>query len=481
MDKIEKLFSTEQGKKIYLDALRAISEYKMQPMIEKGVLVGLSGGADSVMLLCFLIELRRKNGYFPIAAVHINHMIRKGAADKDEEYSRTLCESLNIEFTSKSVDVPTLAKCRGQGLEECARNVRYSEFSSIISGRSDISTLSVAHNSNDNLETVLLNILRGAGAKGAAGIPPVRDNIIRPLIYTKKADILQALDEAGIYYVTDATNFENDYRRNFLRNEIVTRLQDVFDYPEYMAARLSANLRCDDEYITLKAYEFVNSNNPLTISALRKLHKAVFIRVISILSSGVADTVSASVLEDLYNLVLKKDKFSYSLPGNAKFIAEGGLCKIVKADDIREYDYLFNVANGKTELCGFDADFFVFGEKLDKASLNVYNFSIHADISSAIIEGNLYLRPRKDGDALFFGGMTRKVKKLFSDRKIPESLRGSIPLLCDGRGVVWVPGCGVRDDVRDKSSRVPCYVALAIGKGDELHEYRMRSASEYKS
>ena len=481
MDKIERLFSSDLGKKIYSDSLRAISDYKMNTMIEKGVLVGLSGGADSVMLLCFLIELRRRTRNFQIVAAHINHMIRAEAADNDEEYSRSLCESLNIDFISKRIDVPSLARMRGEGIEECARNVRYSEFDAIILGRNDISTLAVAHNSNDNIETVLLNIMRGSGTRGAAGIPPVRNNIVRPLIYSTKEDILCALDEAEISYVTDVTNFENNYKRNFLRNEIVTRLRGAFDAPESMAARLSANLRCDDEYITLVAKEFLEKNVPLTVFALRQLHKAVFVRAIAILSFGVADSISSSVIDDIYNLILQKEKFSYSLPGNVLFVAEGGVCKIIKTADVREYDYFFNLEKEKTELCGFDADFFVFGEKLDKASLNVYKFSIHADISSAIIEGNLYLRPRKDGDTIFFGDMTRKVKKLYSDRKIPESLRRSIPLLCDDKGVVWVPGCGVRDDIRGRLSQKHCYVALAIGKGDELSDYRMRSASEYKS
>ena len=479
MDRLDKLFSSELGKKIFSEFLRAISDFNMQPLIDGGVLIGLSGGADSVMLLCLLLEYRRRTRFFNITALHVNHMIRGVDADEDEEFSSQLCESFGIEFLSEKINVPKMAKATGVGLEECARNVRYSKFAELIRGRNDINALAIAHNANDNLETVLSNIIRGTGTRGAAGIPPIRDNIIRPMIYVKKVEIVRALEFAGISYVTDKTNFENDYKRNFLRNEIVSRLESKFESVVDMATRLSSNLRCDDDFITVTAEKFIDDNNPITLCALRSLHKAVFIRVISILSDGAS--LSSLIIDDVYDLIKRSDKFSYSLPGGKRFIAEAGICKIVSIRDEKEYDYRFEISSGKNELSGFDADFFVFGEKLDKESLNIYKISIYADISSAIIEGNLHLRPRREGDTVFYGGITRKIKKLYSDRKIPPSVRDSIPLLCDGKGVVWVPGFGVRDDIRCKSEKNPCYVALAIGKSDEMFDYRLHSGSEYKS
>ncbi|MBO5102130.1 MAG: tRNA lysidine(34) synthetase TilS, partial [Clostridia bacterium] len=163
--KILSLFATAPGKDIYSVAVSSIEEYGMEKMIKKGVLVGLSGGADSVMLLCFLIEYRRRTADFPILAVHINHSIRGESADRDEAFAKRMCASLGVEFISEKIDVPSIAKENGLGIEECARNVRYQEFQNIIQGRNDIGSISVAHNADDNLETVIFNIFRGTGLR----------------------------------------------------------------------------------------------------------------------------------------------------------------------------------------------------------------------------------------------------------------------------------------------------------------------------
>ena len=200
-------FFSETGNKIYNTACQTIVECSMVDYLNNGVLVGLSGGADSVCLLCFLLEYKKRNGLdFNIVAAHINHGIREGEADRDQQFCKDLCESLNVELIIKGYPVPMLAKSCGAGIEETARFVRYSAFSNIISGRNDISTIAVAHNMSDNAETVLFNILRGSGAKGAGGIAPIRDNIIRPLIKTQKNIIDKALTEFGIPFVVDSTN-----------------------------------------------------------------------------------------------------------------------------------------------------------------------------------------------------------------------------------------------------------------------------------
>ena len=195
---LNKLFSSPEGKAVYDNACRAISDFNMEEDIRSGVLVGLSGGADSVMLLCFLAEYRKRTSHFNILSFHLNHCIRGAEADSDEEFSRRISEALGIDFVSRSVDVPAMAKALCKGIEETAREARYSCFKELIQGRKDLNTIAVAHNSTDNLETVLLNIMRGSGARGASGIPPKRDNIIRPLIYSSKSIIVRALDFASV-------------------------------------------------------------------------------------------------------------------------------------------------------------------------------------------------------------------------------------------------------------------------------------------
>jgi tRNA(Ile)-lysidine synthase len=204
VNKIRKLFASPEGKKIYATIEKAIFEHNMLEQMRRGVLVGFSGGADSVLLLSFLYEMKSKGEQFPILACHINHMIRGDEADWDECFSTKFAKSLDIEFVSYHIDVPKMAEERSIGIEEAARNARYSKFSDIIKGRNDIDSICVAHNATDNAETILFNIIRGTGTKGAAGIPPVRDNILRPLIYLPKKEITTVLDSFDIPYVVDS-------------------------------------------------------------------------------------------------------------------------------------------------------------------------------------------------------------------------------------------------------------------------------------
>ena len=475
--KINSLFSSQEGKRLFDMANSAIEEHNMADLLKNGVLLGLSGGADSVMLLCFLLEYRRKTSDFPILAVHVNHSIRAEDADADESFCNELCSALGVEFISRKIDVPTMASEQGIGVEECARNARYMEFANIISGRNDIKTIAVAHNADDNLETVIFNIFRGSGTRGAAGIPPVRENIVRPLIYLEKKEITKALNSFEIEFVTDKTNSEIEYRRNYIRHKIIPEIKNICDDPAAMATRLSKNLRLDDEYINIQADNIIRDNKTVSASVLAELHPALRARVITRLAKLSGAEISATQIEAISSL-LNKNKFSYSLPGGARFVCESGEC-FVSLDGIDDcYDYFYKLSLGKNSIDEYDTDFFITEEKLDESCLNVYKIAIQVNLSSAIIGGDLYLRPRKEGDTIYYGGITRKIKKLFSDRKIPQSQRDSIPLLCDDKGVLWVPGFGVRDD-GSKPER-PKYATLAIGRGAEMIDKRMHSASEYK-
>ena len=169
--KINSLFTDAEGSKVYKRIISYIEKEQIDRELNKGVLLGLSGGADSVVLLSFLVYYREKHHLnFPIIACHVNHSIRHGEAERDEEFSRELSTALEIEFLSRKIDVPTLAKESSLGLEETARNVRYKCFDEIIDGRNDISIIAVAHNATDNCETVIFNLARGSGINGIAGI-----------------------------------------------------------------------------------------------------------------------------------------------------------------------------------------------------------------------------------------------------------------------------------------------------------------------
>ena len=473
-DKIKSLFSSGKGADIYDASVAFIEEQSMRERIFRGTLVGLSGGADSVMLLLFLIEYRRREGDFPLLAFHLNHMIRGDEANRDEEYSRQLCDLLSVEFISKSVDIPTIAKERRVGTEECARNVRYSEFSKIILSRTDISTIAVAHNADDNMETVLLNILRGAGSRGASGIPPVRDNIIRPLLKISKSDIVEALFSSGIPFVTDSTNLSSDYKRNYIRNEVVAKIRGAFERPEISFSRLSANLRSDNECLESIADSFLSRHIEVYNTDLLGLHPAIRSRVIRRMA-GIAISTD---IDTKISKLLSKNNFAYSIGEGLRFVCELGVCKVEHESDKSE-DFRFLVAPGVTDIFEYSSAFFLSDLPPDNSFLNVYKFSIQANLSSAIIVGDLFLRPKAEGDEIFYGGMTRKLKKLFNDKKIPPSIRNLIPMLCDERGIVWAPGFGVRDDGVKIGEGKPLYAAIGVNMPDN-NARRMYLPCEFK-
>ena len=474
------IFFASDGARIYDITEKTVAENDMQRYIESGVVVGLSGGADSVMLLLFLLEYRRRNGLdFSIVACHINHGIRGEEADRDEEFSCRICEELGVEIVVERYPIPLLAERYKCSIEEAARFVRYRCFEKIILGREDIGCIAVAHNMSDNAETVVFNILRGSGAKGASGIKPIRDNIIRPLIRVSKKDIQSAMDTFGLAYVTDSTNEQTDYTRNYIRHEIIPAFERITSDPEMMITRFSDNMRCDEDFISGLVKDFISSHQVVRNSDLASVHYAMFVRIIAQLADRAGASVSYRIAEDIHKL-LSKDNFSYSLIGKATFVCERGECT-VQRDTTEGEAFCFTVEEGVTDLAPMNAVFMISPERIDKSFTIVYKNSIQANLSSAIINGSLYLRPKKDGDTVYYGGMTHKIKKLFSDSKIPRSKRGLIPILCDDSGVLWVPGFGVRDDGVPVSERKDLFVTLCIKDDSATDGERLYSASEFRT
>lgn len=188
------------------------------------LLIALSGGADSVFSLLFFDRYKRKYK-IQICALHINHSLRGRESDSDEEFCRLMCNNLNIEFYSEKVDVSAFAKNEKLSFEEAARNIRYQKLGDYIE-ISKSNKIVTAHNLDDNTETVLLNLFRGTGLKGLSGIPIKRDNIIRPFLSIEKIEIVNYLNNKGIKFRIDSTNKENNFRRNYLRNEIIPMIKE---------------------------------------------------------------------------------------------------------------------------------------------------------------------------------------------------------------------------------------------------------------
>lgn len=487
-DKVAQMFASDGGGPLYERVLDVVRTNDMKRMIENGVLVGFSGGPDSVMLLCFLYEYRRRLGTdFPIVAAHVNHMIRGDEADRDQTFAEQMCRALCVECISVRRDIPAAAKEDRVGIEEAARNARYSVFADIICGRNNICAIALAHNATDNMETVLINMMRGSGLVGMCGIPPVRDNIIRPLITLPKADILSVLDKFCIPYVLDSTNSSTDYTRNYVRAELLPLFKRLSPSPEDSVTRMTDNLRCDLSYIDLevkRVYESMDDPRQFGCSVLRGLHPSIFAGVLSrIIKTVTGIRPEKKHIDAIYELI-ERDDFSISVCGEYDFVCQRGECLFVPKREQKRVECIYPLQIGENIVKGYNAMIYV-GRDFDKYSSNIYKIFMKTTIRGDIIKDGLYMRMRQDGDAYTFDGMTHKLKKLFNDRKIPLYMRDSVPVICDSKGILWVPDLKVRDDAVPRQGEDALTVALCLSEkieGDtELYYLRERTDKRPKT
>lgn len=425
------------------DVLSVIKRYNMLENCDR-IVVGLSGGADSVCLLSVLNSLKAEYG-FSLVAAHINHGIRGAEAQRDEESCKRLCESLDVPLEILHADIPTLSKQQGIGEEECGRIVRYDFFRSLAGERGKIAT---AHNLNDNAETLLLNLVRGAGSKGACGIPPVRDNIIRPLIETDRKSIEKYCEENKLQYVTDSTNLECEYSRNKIRIKVLPTLCEINQNAVGALSGFASRMREQEaflESVVNEKYALCVKNSVLyeaEFSALDIfLKKRIAGRFLSELSHG---EIEAKHIDDFLRFV-----------GSGKALVTASATEIVsrdgkifkKPEQAEQFSVDFSLDDKKVNLpfCEISV------EKYDIKDLQNLNKDILDNlIDCDKISNTLILRSRKDGDKFTFSKrrVTKTVKKLFNEDKIPPEVRNRMVILDSDGEVVWLRGYGTNKKFR---------------------------------
>lgn len=310
--------------------------------------VALSGGADSVSLLLAMKTLSESLG-IELSACHLNHGLRGAESDLDEEFCKSLCGRLGIPFVSKKLNVKELAQ-KHESAEEAARRIRYGFFSEVLEDLGKSSVLATAHTLNDSAETVLLNLIRGTGLSGLCGIPPVRElgefRVIRPLIRCTRADVEAFLAENGQNYVTDKTNFSEDYTRNRIRLNILPEILKINPSALDTVGRMTKNLREDNaflEELTTKALESARSGKGFAAAEIARLPAPVRSRAVRrILSEGGIEP-SALRINTAVSL-LEKRSARYNPCKNRFFTIRKGVCFIEK---IEQHYRKFNEAAGK--------------------------------------------------------------------------------------------------------------------------------------
>ena len=233
------------------------------------IVLGVSGGPDSIAMLDILRQLKSEME-FEIYVVHINHSIRGEDADEDEEYVKNYCRKYEIECFTKKIDVPTIARTEKIGTEEAGRKVRYEYFEEILK-ETGSNKIAIAHNKNDNVETIIMHLLRGSGISGLKGIEPIRENkFIKPLIECDRQEIEKYCEENNLQPRIDKTNFENECTRNKIRNIVIPYIKKEFN-PNIIETmtRLSDVISSENDFIENIAKE--NYNKILVIEGKDKI------------------------------------------------------------------------------------------------------------------------------------------------------------------------------------------------------------------
>lgn len=427
--------------------LSALNDYSMIKDASH-IVVGFSGGADSVCLLHILNSIKNDHG-FQLSAAHINHGIRGDEAERDAEFCRDFCNRYDIPFSLLEVDCVALSAEKGQTLEECGRDIRYNYFQELC--ENNTYRIATAHNANDNAETLLFNLARGTGLRGASGIPRVRSNIIRPLINCTRDEIEAYCNENNLSYVVDSTNLCDDYTRNKIRHSALPVLEDVNSGVIKNISSFTENVADVCDFIKASADTAVKSadmgNGFYDAAVLMSLHKAVLSEsIIAIFGEISNDTLDRQKVSAVISLIKTKgriqiydDIYAECFKNCFRFFRKDNLINDneITVDPVSTDSLVFN---------GYALNFTKYANCSKKFNKNVLDNLIDCDK----IVGNLKVRTRREGDRFSIQSrkVSKTVKKLFNELSVPVEVRDKIPVLCDDEGVVWIYSIGTNSRCR---------------------------------
>ncbi len=433
--------------------LTAVTDHAMLSA-DSTVIVGLSGGADSVTLLHVLHSLREETLIADIVAVHVDHQLRGEESQRDRLFCEELCAKWNIPCHVVTYDVKALAEAEGKGIEEMGRELRYQAFSEVAS-RFPCSRIATAHTADDNAETLLLHLCRGCGVHGLAGIPVVRDTIIRPLIDCSREEIEQYCREQNLLYVADSTNADVSYARNRVRHEILPLLHHINPSVKKSLTRLAKQMQKTDAYLQRQAdpYWFamqtgqagVYHRTPLE-EADEALQPLLFMKMLDQLHIPIDEHHLRQLGDCLHTGA------SLSLPHDYGFAAYKTFVYISKMKD-------HQAETVKKTPISIDSPFLFGGEMYRvlrltredyEQKLNICNLVFKNACDYDMIRGDLFLRKRQEGDCYHPAGRAcgKSLKNLFNEAAIYAPYRDNVPVFCDEHGIVMVYGFGCDERVR---------------------------------
>jgi len=437
----------DQKRRTFLEKVKAtIPKYSMLSGGET-VLVGLSGGPDSVCLLSVLNALKNELN-LKLHAVYVDHGLRPDETPLEIEFCRKLCQEMSLPFIARTIDVKTYAKEQGMNMQEAARDLRYRIFDEVFHGiKAD--KIALGHTADDQMETFFMRFFRGSGPGGLSGIPPVRAKIIRPLIEVERQEIEEFLEVQGLHYIVDSSNLKEDYFRNRLRLSLMQEFKKINPRMAQTVSRTMDILREEERYfdiaVTKALMKLISRKTDLRIelflTPMESMDKAILRRV---LRRAINETkglrgMGFVHIEDIMGMI-KEGK-----PGDRLSLPKG-------LRVIRNYATLVITSE--------------MPQRMETAMLNVPGQAVMEDIKAVIkasleerVEGygdgktvavfdadrtgtTLLVRPREKGDCFYPAGFgkRKKLQDFFVDEKVPRDERDAIPLILSGNDIVWIAG-----------------------------------------
>ena len=432
-----------------------LEKNRKDKLIEKNdkIVVGFSGGPDSVFLVEMLLKLR-DSIKFDIILVHINHLLRGKNSDGDEEFSIEYGNKKGLEVFSRKINITVLGKDMGLTLEEAGRKARYDLFKEIFE-KTGANKIALAHNKDDQLETFMFRLTRGAGLEGLEGIISKRDIYIRPISEIYKKDIVEYLNQNNISYRTDETNFENEFTRNSIRLDLIPFIEKRYN-PKFKDRLYSLieEIREVNRVLEIKFEEYIVGNK-LSIEKLKKLDKYLLSKVLMQYLYSYGIEVSRKKIQLIEDILDKGGSKDISL--NGEFILK------------KDYDFLGIEKNTLEEKqCIEEIELeipgqIIFGKYIIEASLDEkILYDKHNFYTSLKIGDKLKIRSRNDGDRMIPIGMTseKKVKDILINEKVPKEKRDSIPLVLYNEEIIWI--AGVKGSEKYKNSDYKSCIKLNI-------------------
>lgn len=434
-------------------------------LIEKKdkILVALSGGPDSVCLLHILYKLIKEFD-IEVGAIHINHMLRGKESDGDEKYIENLCGKLGIKYYVKRIDIEHIANSTGVSLEVAGRNERYKAFNQIRKEH-NYNKVAVAHNANDQAETVLMRMMRGTGLEGLTGIKAKReDGIIRPILCLNRYEIERYCEDNKLKPRIDASNYERVYSRNKVRLDILPYMKENFnkDIIETLN-RMVLLLQKDNEFIeeySKKCYDIYCSKKKQKILIKKEVFKEEFesinTRVVKMAFKEVSNSQQNFEMKHIYKII----ELANGETGKKIFLTNNIVCENIYGDIVLSLKQNDERTNKNISI------------SIDKESIpeeiefknyivkfNVVDVEREVEFSKEDlikffdydkIKKEILIRNRKDGDKIIPLGMkgSKKVKDIFIDLKIPREDREGIPLVCFDDKIAWIVGVKTSQEYR---------------------------------